>query len=503
MSFSIGWKRRFLVVLSAMLLWFASPANAQAGKALSKAGAQSVSCMIPGAPSRSLQQIVDASEVLPVQLRADAMIRIADKIKEACPGKARELLLRAFEQTQGVKELTAQRSLSRLVDSRAGTEAKVSIMAMDRLSLQSRAVLSLASFRPKDALRLFRRIYPPRPVAVGCSSVEVPEVLVYYRAFDSVADILRKDAGRTPASRAEAIFELLQNMVEATTAPEQLEPLLQSLKSAAISENELSQLLNSLAVRVETFPVDDRSLTASGPHIVETVDKLAHLSNSGASYPLLHAFRKYLRNSLQGAHCSFGAKNGIQAMPIYEAFNQTLAEKNSGIDVLPLNQASAAVEKSGDETPYWTSKKSVELLMEAKHLSFDNSWVRLVNDQSSSSEWRARIDTILNDIHNWQESDENNAADYYHEKCILINGILTKLPTADPTYGKALEDLVSTFEGSSLQSDRPVEWYWEITMAVRTSQHMTGDAPQKVLAALGRSRNGHLPAAAVLLSVLE
>lgn len=503
MLFPTWWKRPFLIVLSAMLLWFASGANAQAKKAFSGAEARSAACRMPGAPSHSLQEIVDASEALPAPLRADAMIRIADKIKGGCPGRARELLVRAFEQAEGVKELTAQRSLSRLVDSRAGTEAKVSIMAMDRLSLQSRTVLSLASFRPHDALRLFRRIYAPRPAAAGCSSLEVPEVSIYYRAFDSVAEIVRKDAGQTAASREEAIFELLQNMVDATTAPEQLEPLLQSLKNAAISENELSQLLNSLAVRVESFPVDDRSLTTTGPHIAETINKLAHLAGRNANYPLLHAFAKYLRNSLQGPHCSYVAKNGIQAMPIYEAFNQTLAGKDSGIDVLPLNQASAAVEKSGDETAYWSSKKSGELLMEAKHLSFDNSWVKYVNDQSSSSEWRARIDTILNDIHNWQESDENNAGDYYHEKCILINGILTKLPAGDPIYGKALEDLVSTFEGSSLQNDRPAEWYWEIAMTVRSSKRMTSDAPQKVLAALGRSRNGYLPAAVVLLSVLE
>ena len=502
MVFRRRWKRSFLVVLSAMLLWFAPRANAQARKAFSKTEARSVSCMMPGAPFRSLQEIIDTSEVLPAPLRADSMIRIADKIKDRCPGPAMELLLKAFEQAEGVKELTAHRSLVKLVDSRDGTETNVASLAMDRLSLQSRVVLSLASFRPKDTVRLFRRIYAPRPAVADCSSLEVPEVSIYYRTFESVAEILRKDASQTASSHKDAIFELLQNIVDATVAPEQLEPLLQSLKNASVSEDGISQLLNSLAVRVDSFELDDRSLTSTGPHIAETIDKLAHLAGNRTSYPLLHAFRKYLLNSLQGAHCS-SPKNDIQAMPIYEAFNQTLAGKNSGIDALPLNQVSAAVEPSGDETAYWKSKKSRELLMEAKHLNFDNNWVRYVNDQSSSSEWRAQIDAILNDIHNWQESDENNAADYYHEKCILFYGVLTKLRASDPIYGKALEDLVSTFEASSLQTERPAEWYWEIAMIVRSSKRMTGEIPQKVLAALSRSRNGYLPAVAVLMGFLE
>ena len=141
--------------------------------------------------------------------------------------------------------------------------------------------------------------------------------------------------------------------------------------------------------------------------------------------------------------------------------------------------------------------------MEAKHLTFDDNWVRYVNDQSKSSEWRARVDRILNDIHGWHESDENDAADYYHEKCILIYGILTKLPATDPMYSKTLDELVSTFEKSSLQADRPAEWYWDITMMARSIKRMTGEAPQKMLAALSRSRNGYLPAVAVLMSVLE
>jgi hypothetical protein len=190
-------------------------------------------------------------------------------------------------------------------------------------------------------------------------------------------------------------------------------------------------------------------------------------------------------------------------LSVYEAFNQKLAV-NPGIKPLQLDSFATTIETNGQEIMYWKSDKSKELLMEAKHLTFDNDWLRYVNDQSNSSEWRARIETILNKVHNWRESDEIDAADYYHEKCILINGILSKLTVADPMYDKVLDDLVNTFEESSLQMDRPAEWYWEVLKLVHASKRdETGKAASAVRAALSRSRNGYLPTIAILMGFLN
>jgi len=491
-----------LACLSGIVMGLVPPMIAQPARTSPKPPpVRASSCPASGAQADTLQEAIDAGEALPAPLRADALIRIADKMKGRCPKQAYELLENAFEQAESVKELSAYRSIARVVDSRAGTEAKVASQGMDRLSLQSKAILVLVSFRPADAIRLFRRIATPRPEAVGCSNLAVPDVSIYYKTLDKVLELLQEKSAGAPGKVA--AFELLQNAVQSTTAPEQLAPLLRTLDHVAISRSELSQLVDSLAVRVEVFPVDDRTLSTVGPGAVESIDKLSRLPGT-PNYPLLHSFEKYMRNSLHGAHCSSVAKSEISTMPVYEAFNRTLASATSGIEELPLNSISPAVEQSGDEIGYWKSKRSQELLTSAKHLNFDDSWIKYVSDQTNSSDWRARIDSILNDIHGWGESEEANAIDYYHERCILIHGILTRLPATDPMYGKALDELVTTFEASSLQTERPAEWYWEIAMLVRASRRdKSGNMSQAVLAALARSKNGYLPAVSVLMNVLE
>jgi hypothetical protein len=139
------------------------------------------SCTLPGVPAQHIQEVVDASYTLQPPLAADAMIRIAARVESPCPTLAKDLIQRAFDQSDGVEPSTAYKRARRngtLTDSRLSYIENAYSLQMDRLSLQSRAVLAMASLDGRKAIQLFQRMTPPRPPAASCADAFVADVSI-------------------------------------------------------------------------------------------------------------------------------------------------------------------------------------------------------------------------------------------------------------------------------------------------------------------------------------
>jgi len=470
-------------------------------------------CTLPGIPAKNIRETIDTTDALPSPLAADAMIRIALKVSSRCPILTKDLLHHAFEQTESVKPETAYTLASGtgLTDSRIRYSALGYSLEMDRLSLQSRAVLAMAPLDAKMAIQLFQRILPPRPPAVGCSSAFVPDVSIYYKALETILEVSPKMQPRSIA-RVQASVMLVEEAAGATTSPVQLFPLAVVVEKARFTNEELSSLMSALAASVENFPADDRSLSAyrwwhrvaGSPS--EAIAKLVALSrhHQVPYYSLLHAYRDYLDRSMKGPHCGDNFDKDVKTLgALSESTNEWLSRFQPVMEPISIPEPAPPIEPGPDEGVYWRSPKTGELVLDGKHLYFDDNWRIYTDADRKTAAWRDRVQHMLDDMDDWKVTDEQESADYYHQRCMLLYHTLETVPPG-PLYDRILLVWIATFEDSPLQWDRPAEWYYEVLQFIEYSKkNKSGSSRFAALSSLKDSSSMYLHASGVVAEFLQ
>lgn len=472
-------------------------------------------CTLPGISAQRITEAIDSSYALPSPLAADAMIRIAIRISSTCPVLAKDLLRRAFEHAETVEPQTGYdlASGTRLTDSRVSYAAHGYSLAMDRLSLQSRVVVAMAPLEAQVAIQLFQTIPPPRPPAVGCSGAFVPDVSIYYKAMEAILEVSPRIQTRNVAGVQTAV--MLVEAAGATTSPVQLFPLATVVAKARLTNEELSSLLSILAAGIDNFPVDDRSLSAyrwsrwwhrDAGSPSDAIAKVVALSRKHQVpyYSLVRAYRDYLDRSMKGPHCSDDFDKDVESITtIAESTNKWLSKFRPVVEPISMPDPEPPIDAGPDEGEYWRSPKADELLLDAKHLNFDDNWRSFTEADRKTIAWRDRVEHMLNDMDNWREQDEPESADYYHQRCMLLYQGLEEVPPG-PLYDRILLTWIATFEESSLQWDRPAEWYYEVLQFIEYSKkNHNGSARSAGLSSLKDSSNAYLHASGVVAGFLQ
>ena len=447
-----------------------------------------------------VRELTEASSALPAPLGADALIRIAAKVGPHCPPVAQDLLKRAFDKADSVKpEMSFSIAIMHSTDSRIAFIGNGYSLQMDKLSLQSRAVLQMAPMNASEAIRLFQSIPPPGSPVANCSSAFVADVSIYYKALTKVLELLR---ARKPRDDAEAQlpYSLLEQTITATTSPAQLSPLAEAIAGANIDSANLSSILNLLSTQITNFPVDDRSLNSGNywDWIVELSD-LAW-KHKISRFGLVQAYRDYLDRSVHGPHCADNLKDSGSLAAVCKSMNNDLATLTPGISPISVPDSAPVIDARPDPGEYWQSPKGKLLLMDAKHLNFDDDWKPFGDGDRKTPEWRDRVQRMLDDMEDWYESDEQDPADYYHERCILVFRLLSQLPPG-PLYDRVLMLWINTLGGSSLQWDSPAEWYYGVKEFLEPGNK--GPIPLARISALKQLSNPNLHAIGVLEEFLQ
>jgi hypothetical protein len=105
-----------------------------------------------------------------------------------------------------------------------------------------------------------------------------------------------------------------------------------------------------------------------------------------------------------------------------------------------------------------------------------------------------------NSMEAWHESDEQDSSSYYHERCILLFRLLSRLPPG-PLYDRVLMLWINTLEASSLQGDSPAEWYYGVKEFLEPEEK--GPIPLARISALEQISNPNLHAIGVLQEFLQ
>jgi hypothetical protein len=466
------------------------------------------SCALPGVPAARITEVVDAAQALQPPLAADALIRIAQNISAHCPALAKDLLQLAFDLSASVRVETAYTLGSGMgisTDSRIFQSSEADALQEDRLSLRSRVVLAAVPLDTKLAVDLFQRIGRPSPPASDCSSPLVPDVAVYYEALSKIYVLLRTRKPRNNAE-AQAPLLLLQEVVTATTSPVQLPPLAKVLDTANLSQVELSSLMNTLAGTIDAFALDDNAFYARNQYpAVEARMAIEHLASTRqvSSFVLAHSVHDYLQRSLNGPHCEGNAPaNLMELVALYRSLNRRPGNDDTDVEPFSLPTTLPPIEPPPDAGEYWLGPKTKQLLIDAKHLNFDDKWKPFTDADRNTPEWRDRVERLLDHIEDWHETDEADPRDYLHERCILLHRSLAYLPPGS-LYNRMVSACLDTLAESTVQWDNPQEWDLEVHHFLDFARKdVKQPVPAAAIAALKDSSNTYLHGRGVVTEFL-
>lgn len=244
----------------------------------------------PASQSREsdpLTRRIEAAGTLQPELKADAWIKIASA---GLPRKrATELLVGAFRAARSAKydvAMFATLPAARRADSSLGNWTTALSAGLDRLSLQSRAVSTLASIDSKLASEMFLQIAMPSLARRSANDPLVPSFRYWHAGASAV---LRTEI--TPEEKE----RVLQWIMAATVSPTQFEGTLSLLRTLPLTDDDRLRYIIQLAGAMAASRADPRTAAAAlsfglNQQVFDTMKVLP----AGGAITLLSGYRKFL-----------------------------------------------------------------------------------------------------------------------------------------------------------------------------------------------------------------
>lgn len=433
--------------------------------------------------SFEIENFINEARVLPVEFSADLLIKIASSGKIKNKQTKQDLLEEAFYKASSVQSKIKRNNLpGTMVDTRTGYLGSAYRLKLDELSLKSRAIRELLTVNVVKARELFIQIPKPNLQALNCEDLLVNDVSDFYELLGVIAH-----QAFTPEEikREEHLF-LLQSYISNITSPAQIAPVAKMILTFNKSPNHFAVLLSSFTRILPKTSDDTRSFAAVAYSIVQSVGELAKtcddlsISNSDISKVL----RDYLIKEFSGSHCE-GCLVDTEVKSLVQDFNKILitlkqAEPVKVSLIAEEEIKSSKTEKTAKPFQFWQSVQAKSLLMKIRHLRFGSENKQLTSEEKNSLAWQKELADFLRDLDNWQMQSEKLEADYFHQKCVLYNGLLdlTSGVVTDKTI-KVISEYVVFLRDSSMQQDKPIEWFWHASRVVEVVGKFQGkDAVQ-------------------------
>jgi len=152
------------------------PSCARAASCTACLGESAVSEKTKAATSARLNDLLGLVRTAPAEVRADTLLAIAASNLVTDAKSKADLVAEAFRIADDVREPVKRKSFGRQVDTRAGYKAMAFDMGLDKVSIQSRAVLQMVSLDAFRARSMFQQIDLPRTKQLACEDSLVADV---------------------------------------------------------------------------------------------------------------------------------------------------------------------------------------------------------------------------------------------------------------------------------------------------------------------------------------
>lgn len=404
--------------------------------------------------SPGVQSIIDGAGAVPPEFGADVLIRLAASPQIAGPATKVGLLERAFDLAASAQQPVRFGAVTRLVDSRSGSSRRSSTLELDQLSLQVRAIQAMLLFDRVKARALAERIHMPSLQPLDCDYPLLYDLNPFYRTIGAVA----RDAFTAKEKADGDAVAFLTPYVSSLQTHAQVAPVAEMLQTAGLSSPDRGQLSLLFGQALSRLQGDPRSFAESW----QWARAIRGLLGTSGVYPvpLLTALRQYLIANYSGLRC------GEIAKPIFpeavKSFNERYAVPLANYQIPPITEDEIKDFHTGATAPaipYWESEQSRRLLFELRMLRFGGQASALNISQRSTPEWSTKEVAYLSELEGWEPSSEPSLNDFFDEKSILYQALVTTIP-AGMDHGRALNSYVNFLELTSAEDISRAEWFF-------------------------------------------
>ena len=412
------------------------------------------------------------------ELAADVLLRLAASPRVTDPSWKRELVDLAWERSFSAREPFRREAANAPPDSRAAADTLAFDTKLDRVNLQTRAVVQTLRLSAARAREMFEWIdfeLKPQP----CEEPLVPVLDEYYSTLAAVA---RTAFGESFIERADGLWFFQLYMWKASRPQEMLGITRATLQYKASPPD--AQYLESVLQWIFEHSVQDaRAFSASGIDLVARVAELDayDVAQQVTGGTLLRAFRRYLVSQFSGPRCVDSQTEFTAA----DMFNRLASRRADGVaDLKPIARSDTRPSRMLGPVRYdrmWQTGESQRLRSVAAAL-YGNGRQAHTEAYKAGREWQDAARRFVEDLERWNGAHEPNDRDYYYEKSALLTGLLEIAP-AGAIKSRALGDLVAFLKRTSGRQ-APAAWYAHVKRLVDLA---TGREREAILDAMEQS----------------
>jgi hypothetical protein len=137
---------------------------------------------------------------------------------------------------------------------------------------------------------------------------------------------------------------------------------------------------------------------------------------------------------------------------------------------------------------FWKSVQGQRLYDRGIRLRNKEGGAQYTEAERTAPEWIQQLTDYMKDLAGWSPSDEKDEATYYHQKAIVYEMLVDLIPRG-PERDKAIQAYVDFVANSTLQREKPVEWFHHAQSLLNRMRNSPIGEPPKILAAFENSGN--------------
>jgi hypothetical protein len=413
-----------------------------------------------------LNSIVDLAAGIPSEFGADSLLRLVESAKITDRLLKAKLLEKAFYLAESAQQPIKLVGIpGSLVDTRSGYLAMAFRLNLDKLSLQSRAVIDLLQLDRIKGEKLFEQIRFPTLKPLGCEESLTYDPSSYYQALDSILN----DGSIAKEESERRVIVFLQPAVTEISSHTQVSPVAKALTSLNLPSGELEDMTSLFIGSMEKLQRDERSFAVMATQynalgaMARLVSRLDHEGLPTAN--ALQVLRQYVIRNLQDCRCPDNEKREKTSLPrAAQDFNELFGAALVSAKLNPIRSNELQSYKLGPAPsfhPYWQSPTSKELLAGIKRLRFGTGGTPVSVAERKTAGWNSQLSDFLAELELWKSTDEEGAGDFFHEKCVLYTGLIDLIPPG-PEQSNVIRSYGTFLELNSVQGTNGIEWFWHV-----------------------------------------
>jgi len=413
-----------------------------------------------------LNSIVDLAAGIPSEFGADFLLRLVESAKITNPLLKTKLLEKAFYLAESAQQPIKLVGIpGSLVDTRSGYLAMAFRLNLDKLSLQSKAVIDLLQLDRIKGEKLFEEIRFPTLKPLGCEEPLIYDPGPYYRTLASVLDrgSMRKEESE------KRVIAFLQPAIAKISSHTQVVPIAKMLTSLNLSSTQLEDMTSFFIGSLQRLQSDERSFAVAVTKydtLGAVAQLLSKLDREGVpSANLVQVLKQYVIKNLRDVRCPDIGQSEKGSLPrAARDFNELFGAALLSAELNPFSSDELQDYKLGPAPsfhPYWQSPKAKGLLEGIKKLRFGTGGPPLSVAERKTADWNSQLSEFLAELELWKSTDEEEEDDFFHQKCVLYVGLIDLIPPG-PEQSKVIRSCVTFLELNSVEGTNRIEWFLHV-----------------------------------------